>query len=165
MDEGGEGIERRDQGILENRDERAQGEPALAELLARVGARPFVDHLGAVFVHAEPGLVQMRLPWRTEHCRSGLQLGDEPSLHGGAAASLADAAASAALVTVLREGEGRTTIDLMIHYLAPLRGEVTAVARVRRRGGRTAIIDVELTGEDRELGAIARATFAIRRGG
>jgi len=144
---------------LGERDDRA-----LAELIARVGARPFVEHLGAEFVHAEPGLVRMRLPWRAEHCRSGLRSGDEPSLHGGAAASLADAAASAALVTVLREGEGRTTIDLVIHYLAPLRGVVTAEARLRRRGGRTAIVDVELCGEDGELGAIARGTFAILRG-
>lgn len=80
-------------------------------------------------------------------------------------ASLADAAAAAALVTVLHEGEGRTTIDLMIHFLAPLHGEVTAEARVRRRGGRTAIIDVELSGEDGEIGAIARATFAILKRG
>ena len=138
---------------------------ALDALLERIGPRPFVQHLGAEFVSVEPGLVRMRLPWRVEHCRSGLRPGDQPALHGGAAASLADAAASAALVTVLREGEGRTTIDLMIHYLAPLRGAVTAEARVRRRGGRTAIIDVELHGEDGETGAIARATFAILRSG
>src|SRR5581483_8819132 len=145
--------------------EDAVNQSTLDALLARIGLRPFVEHLGAEFMHAESGLVRMRLPWRAEHCRSGLQPGDAPSLHGGAAASLADAAASAALVTVLREGEGRTTIDLMIHYLAPLRGAVTAEARVRRRGGRTAIIDVELCGEDGETGALARATFAILKGG
>lgn len=145
--------------------EQQDSAAAIAALLERIGMRPFVEHLGAAFVHAAPGLVRMRLPWRAEHCRSGLRAGDEPSLHGGAAASLADAAASAALVTVLREGEGRTTIDLMIHYLAPLRGDVTAEARVRRRGGRTAIIDVELRGEDGETGAIARATFAILKHG
>jgi len=147
--------------MAQNNDDRV----ALETLLQRIGSRPFVEHLGAEFVSAEPGLVRMRLPWRAEHCRSGLRPGDAPSLHGGAAASLADAAASAALVTVLREGEGRTTIDLMIHYLAPLRGEVMAEARVRRRGGRTAIIDVELCGEDGETGAIARATFAILKNG
>jgi uncharacterized protein (TIGR00369 family) len=136
--------------------------PDLRELvLARVGRRPFVQHLGAELVAAEPGAVTLRLPWKDEHVRSGMEPGDAPSLHGGVAAALADTAASSALVTVLREDEGRTTIDLSIHYLAPLRGEATAVARVRRRGGRTAVIDIEISGEDGSLAAIARATFAI----
>jgi acyl-coenzyme A thioesterase PaaI-like protein len=71
-------------------------------------------------------------------------------------------AASCALITLLGEDEGRTTIDLTVHYLAPAKGDLTAVATVRRRGGRTAIIDVELTAMD-TLAAIGRATFAILR--
>lgn len=134
----------------------------VAMVLERLGRRPFVDLLGAEVVSAAPGVVVMRLPWRPQHARSGVRDGDEPSLHGGAAASLADMAASSALSTLLAEGEGRTTIDLALHYLAPLRGTVTAEARVRRRGGRTAFIDVELTGADGTLGAIARAVFAIK---
>lgn len=141
--------------------ESAAAEAAIAALLERIGARPFVERLGCAFTHAEPGCVRVRLPWRPEHSRSGLNPGDEPALHGGAAATLADIAASAALVTVLRDGEGRTTIDLAIHYLAPLRGDVVAEARLRRRGGRVAVVDVELTGADGTLGAIARGAFAI----
>jgi uncharacterized protein (TIGR00369 family) len=133
-----------------------------ASVLERLGPRPFVAHLGCELLAAEPGLVRMRLPWRAAHARSGLRPGESPSLHGGAAAALADIAASSALVTVLREGEGRTTVDLSIHYLAPLTGDVTAEARVRRRGGRTAVIDIELrSGGADEPGAIARATMAI----
>lgn len=132
-----------------------------ARVLDRLGRRPFVDLLGAELVSAEPGRLVMRLPWRAQHTHSGVLPGNEPSLHGGAAASLADIAASSALSTVLAEGEGRTTIALAIHYLAPLRGDVIAEARVRRRGGRTAFIDIDLTGGDGTLGAVARATFAI----
>jgi len=140
---------------------REPADDLAARVLERVGRRPFVAHLGVELVDAAPGIATMRLPWRPEHVRSGVEPGDEPSLHGGAAAALADIAASSALVTLLRSDEGRTTIDLAIHYLAPLRGDVTAVARVRRRGGRTAVIDVELTDAEGTLGALARATFAI----
>ena len=142
-------------------DVDADMQAAVAALLEQIGARPFVEALGCEFTHAEPGCVRVRLPWRPAHSRSGVQAGDEPTLHGGAAATLADIAASAALVTALREGEGRSTIDLAIHYLAPLRGDVVAEARLRRRGGRVAVVDVELTGADGTLGAIARGAFAI----
>ncbi len=131
-------------------------------VLERLGQHPFVDRLGCELVAATEGSVRVRLPWRAEHGRSGVAGGGESSLHGGAAASLADVAASCALLTVLADGEGRTTIDLSIHYLAPLRGDVIAAAQVRRRGGRTAIIDVEITDASATLGAIARATFAIQ---
>jgi uncharacterized protein (TIGR00369 family) len=150
-------------GYARGMDETRADTADLRELvLERVGRRPFVQHVGAELVTAEAGLVTLRLPWRAEHVRSGAEPGDEPTLHGGVAASLADIAASSALVTVLAPGEGRATIDLSIHYLAPLRGETTAVARVRRRGGRTAVIDIEIAGEDGAIGALARATFAIQ---
>lgn len=101
------------------------------------------------------------LPARTEFGRSS-NTGDGTA-HGGVVASLIDMAASCALITTLGEHEGRTTIDLTTHFLAPARGNLTATAAVRRRGGRTAVIDVEVTSESGELAAIGRATFAILR--
>ena len=103
----------------------------------------------------------MRFLVQPRHGRSS-NTGDG-SAHGGAIASLVDMAASCALLTVLGPDEGRTTIDLAVHYLAPARGDLRAEASVRRRGGRTAVIDVEITGEDSEIAALGRATFAVLR--
>lgn len=132
-----------------------------ADLLARLQPAPFWDHLGCRIDKAAPGEVTVMLPARTEFGRSS-NTGDGTA-HGGVVASLIDMAASCALITTLGEHEGRTTIDLTTHFLAPARGNLTATAAVRRRGGRTAVIDVEVTSESGELAAIGRATFAILR--
>jgi uncharacterized protein (TIGR00369 family) len=130
-------------------------------VLARMGVRPFVDHLGCELIDATPGRAQVRLPWRPPYSRSGVAPGGIPSLHGGAAAALADITASYALMTLLAEGEMRTTIDLSIQYLAPVYGDAVAEAFVRRRGKRTAFIDIEIRDGQGEVAALARATFAI----
>ncbi len=116
----------------------------LTLVLDRLGPHPFVDHLGVTVLSAGEGTARLGLAWKPQHSRSGLAPGADPSLHGGAAAALADMAASCALLPVLDDGDGRTTIDLSIHYLAPPRGDVVADVRLRRRGRRTAIIDVEM---------------------
>jgi uncharacterized protein (TIGR00369 family) len=128
-------------------------------VLDRLQPAPFWDHLGCTLLAAEPGRATVRFPNRPEHGRSS-NTGDGTA-HGGAIASLVDMAASCALLTVLAEQEGRTTIDLAVHFLAPGRGELTAAATVRRRGGRTAVIDIEVAGSDERLVALGRAVFAI----
>jgi uncharacterized protein (TIGR00369 family) len=130
-------------------------------VLHRLQPAPFWDHLGCELVDASPGCAIVRFPNRQEHGRSS-NTGDG-SAHGGAIASLVDMAASCALLTVLAPEEGRTTIDLSVHYLAPARGPLTATATVRRRGGRTAFIDVEVSAEDGTLAAVGRTVFAVLR--
>jgi uncharacterized protein (TIGR00369 family) len=130
-------------------------------VLSRMGARPFVDHLGCELLEATPGRALVRLPWQPSHSRSGVPAGGRQSLHGGAAAALSDISASYALMTLLKEGESRTTIDLAIQYLTPVYGDAVAEATVRRRGRRTAFIDIEVRDANGEIGALARATFAI----
>jgi uncharacterized protein (TIGR00369 family) len=132
-----------------------------AAVLARLQPAPFWDHLGCLLEAATPGHATVRFLVQPQHGRSS-NTGDG-SAHGGAIASLVDMAASCALLTVLGPDEGRTTIDLAVHYLAPARGDLRAEASVRRRGGRTAVIDVEITGEDGEVAALGRATFVVLR--
>jgi len=134
----------------------------LAEsVLRRLQPAPFWDHLGCELVDAAEGRVTVRVPNRPEHGRSS-NTGDG-SAHGGAIASLVDMAASCALLTVLGPDEGRTTIDLAVHYLAPARGALTATATARRRGGRTAFIDVEVADDDGTFAAVGRTVFALLR--
>lgn len=135
------------------------GRPLLDAVLDRLQPAPFWNHLGCTLLAAEPGRATIRFPNRPEHGRSS-NAGDGTA-HGGAVASLVDMAASCALLTVLGAREGRTTIDLSVHYLAPARGELTATATVRRRGGRTAVIDIDVISGDDSLAAIGRAVFAV----
>lgn len=140
--------------------EQGSSERALAAaVLARLQPAPFWDYLGCRLLHATTGSATVLLPERAEHGRSSAA--PPSSAHGGVLATLVDMAASCALLTLLAEDEGRTTIDLAVHYLAPARGDCTAVATVRRRGGRTAVIDVEITDAGAILAALGRATFAI----
>lgn len=130
-------------------------------VLARLRPAPFWDHIGCTLLAAGHGSATVRFPNRPEHGRSS-NTGDG-SAHGGAIASLIDMAAACALLTVLAEHESRTTLDLSVHYLAPARGELTATATVRRRGGRTAVIDVEVVAGDGSLCALGRTVFAVLR--
>lgn len=131
-------------------------------VLARLQPAPFWDHMGCTLLVAAPGAATVRFPNRPEHGRSSNT--SDGSAHGGAIASLIDMTASCALLTVLGPAESRTTIDLSAHYLAPARGPLTATATVRRRGGRTAVIDVEVLDGDGGLAALGRAVFAVLRG-
>ena len=133
-------------------------EQLIASVLTRLDPAPFWNHLGCELLDATAGSATVRLVSRPEFGRSG-GTGDGVA-HGGVVASLIDATASCALITLLKADEGRTTIDLSVHYLAPARGDLIAMATVRRRGGRTAVIDIEVHSGD-ELAAIGRATFAV----
>lgn len=137
--------------------------PALAaSVLARLQPAPFWDFMGCELVEASEERAVVVLRARPEFGRSS-STGDGTA-HGGVVASLIDMAASCALITVLGVDEGRTTIDLSVHYLAPARGDLTAVATLRRRGGRTAIIDIEVSAGEDTPTALGRATFAIIKG-
>ena len=130
----------------------------IQKVMARLNPAPFWESLGAELVTAGGGSASVLLRSRPEFGRSGGN--GDGTAHGGVVAAAIDMAASCALITLLADGEGRTTIDLTVHYLAPARGDITAKATVRRRGGRTAVIDIEAETED-GLVALGRATFAI----
>ncbi|HTT86778.1 MAG TPA: PaaI family thioesterase [Acidimicrobiales bacterium] len=66
-------------------------------------------------------------------------------LLGGLMATLADMAAGSLLMRGAPPGQRYTTRDLHITFLAPVRrGPVRAVARVLRRGERSAVVRVEV---------------------
>lgn len=84
-------------------------------------------------------------------------------VHGGAIASLADAAATAAAWATpdLPENPRGLTIGFSINYMAAARGQkLTADARVIRRGGSVCVILVAVT--DDKNTQIAHATFTYK---
>jgi uncharacterized protein (TIGR00369 family) len=85
-------------------------------------------------------------------------------VHGGTFMALAEGLASDATArTVIPEGMTAQGMTHTISFLRPiLEGTVHAEAR-RRHGGRTTWVwDVEFTGDDGRLAAIARITIAVR---
>jgi uncharacterized protein (TIGR00369 family) len=134
--------------------------PTVSAILDRLMPAPFWDHLGAELCAVSSGAATVRVRSRAEFGRSS-NTGDG-AIHGGLVATLIDMTASCAVLTLLAPDERRTTVVLNVHYLAPAIGDLTAVATVRRRGHRTAVIDVEVASTDGALVALGRAVFAIQ---
>jgi uncharacterized protein (TIGR00369 family) len=66
-------------------------------------------------------------------------------VHGGVISSLADTAATFAILTRLADKTDVVTIEFKMNFLAPLkRGRVTAVAHTLRLGRRVAVAEVRI---------------------
>lgn len=119
---------------------------------------PFVNHLGIELVAMEDGGADLAMPFRDELATIGRVV------HGGALATLIDTAAMAAAwagADVPQTLRG-TTVGLSVNYLAPADGlDVTASARVVRRGRRLVTVHVDVTAEDGTHVATALVTYQI----
>jgi uncharacterized protein (TIGR00369 family) len=85
-------------------------------------------------------------------------------VHGGAISALADTAATVvAWAGVDDPGEARgATVALTVEFLAPARGrDLTAAARVLRRGRTLCFSEVDVTEPDGRLVAKALATYRL----
>lgn len=79
-------------------------------------------------------------------------------VHGGVLTSLAELAASTAIVTTLDEDEAFTFVSQTTNYERPVIDDtVEAHASIVRRGSRISFIQVRLTNDDEE--EVARAEF------
>jgi uncharacterized protein (TIGR00369 family) len=85
-------------------------------------------------------------------------------LQGGMVATLVDCASGLAVRDAVGTSVPYSTQDLAVHYLAALRtGPARAVARVRHRGKRTIIVQVDVVdaGNGDNLCAVATVSFAV----
>ena len=97
-------------------------------------------HLGARVVHAEPGLVEVALPYSDKVAQQ------QGGFHGGAMGALADIACGYAALTVAEPGMEVTTVEYKINFLAAFKaGELRAKGRVIRAGKRLIITQGEVT--------------------
>lgn len=131
--------------------------------IAESAAAPYLRSLGIELVEVEVGRAKLRLPLAA-HLETFRVNG---VIHGGAIASLIDAAAGMALRTLRGADEppwrGTGTADLNVSYLDPATSDLTAEARTLREGRSTAFFQVDVRDANEKLVAVGRVTMAIRR--
>lgn len=85
-------------------------------------------------------------------------------MHGGAIATLADSTLGRAAGTTLEAGQSLATASMTMTYMSSATpgDQLTAIARVRKRGRTTIVVEAEITREadQREI-AHAIATFMV----
>jgi len=121
----------------------------LAEIMSQM---PYSRHLGIELTEAADGHAEGRLEFEDHH--SSVPGGGVA--HGSVVHGLADTVAGAAVISL--HYKPTPTVDIRFDHLAPARGDLHAVADVRKDGDTVAVADVEITHED-TLVATARGTF------
>ena len=108
-------------------------------------------------------LVRIHKDGLTIRCRLRPELMNSAgALHGGVAASLADAAVGSALYHRL-EGKRRfTTIEMKVNYFRPVtEGRLLARARLLRVGSNICVGQVDLTDDHRRAVGVAIVTYML----
>jgi uncharacterized protein (TIGR00369 family) len=122
---------------------------------------PFIGWLGLKVVSVDHELqeITIRMAMRSElERRPGTG-----QFHGGPIAAFIDIAGDFAIGMLV--GGGVPTMNFRTDYLRPAIGEaLTAVARVRRAGRTTAIVDVEVFDDGKKLVALGRGTYSSTTG-
>jgi len=117
-------------------------------------APPYYEHLGLRLDALADGRSAVRLPFQPHFGNS------RGEVHGGAVASLADAAMSQAVRSTVELGAKVATISLTLSYLAPAHGELLARGAVVKGGRSVAFAEAEVT--DAKGNAICRASATYR---
>jgi acyl-CoA thioesterase len=128
---------------------------AQVERLSRaLDSVPFASFLGIELDEIDTGVATLSLEIKPELKQN------HGVVHGGAIASLIDSATAFAIMSLLRQGEHATTVDLTISYLRPLtNGRAKAVARVVRSGKRLIVVSADLFDDAGNLAATALSTY------
>ena len=116
---------------------------------------PFYRHLGLELDHLDHGESAIRLPFRPEF---GNTRGE---VHGGAIASLADAAMSQAVRSMAELGAKVATLTMTLNYLAPAHGELTGRGRIVKSGRSLLFAEAEITDARGTVACRATATYRV----
>jgi uncharacterized protein (TIGR00369 family) len=133
--------------------------PTGAEVIAQfLQHSPFVLHLGMRLESIEADHARLTMPYRAELATIG------EVIHGGALSAIVDTAAMAASWSA-HDPSGPlrgTTVGLSVDFVAAAQGqEVTADARVIRRGKSLCFCDVDVTDADGSLVAKGIVTYKL----
>ncbi|HET9663949.1 MAG TPA: PaaI family thioesterase [Burkholderiales bacterium] len=116
---------------------------------------PFYGYLGFALAALGEGSATIRLPYEAH-------LGNSRSeMHGGAVATLADAAMSQAVRSTVERGAAVATISLNVNYLAPARGQLTCNGKLTRGGRSVAFAEAEVFDESGTCVCRASATYRV----
>ena len=119
---------------------------------------PYQRFLNVEWVRFEPGIAEVRLPFREEFLRAD----GSDWYHGGVVAALIDIAGDYALWSQV--GAGLPTIDLRVDWLRPARrGALLAIGRSVKVGRTVCCADIEVRDEQGTLVAVGRGTYATPR--
>jgi uncharacterized protein (TIGR00369 family) len=133
--------------------------PSGIELMEQfVRHSPFSQHVGIEARTIEPDHVELALPFRDDV----VTIGD--TVHGGAISTLIDMAATAASWTnhEITGAPVGSTVALTVNFVRAARGsEVTAAARVVKRGRSLCFCDVAVTDAAGELVATGLVTYKL----
>ncbi len=116
---------------------------------------PFDEYLGVKIEEVKPDFCQALLPFRPELRTAG------SVVHGGAIASLIDTAAVVAVWSNMDPAITRgATIDLSVKFLAAAQAvDLSAAARIIRRGRSVSFCEVDVTSPTGELIAKGLVTY------
>ena len=117
---------------------RAIAPDLLERLRRRLEASPALGWLGASLEEVALDRAVVKLPYRQEITNGS------GTVHGGILATLADTAIAFALSTNFDGRMGFATSDLTIHFLRRARGDVSARARIVKKGQRVNVGEVEI---------------------
>ena len=117
----------------------------------------FFDALvGSDFEPGADGAATVHLTLREEHH------GVHGFVHGGVLCTLAHQSAGAAAYSLLKSGQEAAMIEMKINFLkASWSGALHSRSTVIRHGGRTAVVETRITGDDDELRAFVVSTFLV----
>ena len=121
---------------------------------------PFHGNLGVSVTRLERGSAEVYLPY--QEMLTGNP--NTPALHGGALATIADAAGGLVLLSHLRPKVQLATIDLRMDFLQPaMCSDLWCSARIVRLGAQVGFTSMQLFQEGERLVAEGRAAFSISR--
>jgi len=116
---------------------------------------PFYEHLGFKLEALADGGSTLRMAF---HDHLGNSRGE---VHGGAIATLADAAMSQAVRSTVEMGAKIATISLTLNYLAPAHGELVCTGRVIKGGRSVAFAEAEVIDERGITACRATGTYRL----
>jgi uncharacterized protein (TIGR00369 family) len=137
----------------------SNGNPEAETLIEQLIANsPFAAHLGMRVQSLEPDVARIAMPFKDEL----VTIGD--IVHGGAISALLDTAATAAAWSTPNPPENLrgTTVSITVTFVAAARAQdLTATARVVRRGRSLCFCEVEATDASGQLVAKALVTYKL----
>jgi uncharacterized protein (TIGR00369 family) len=117
---------------------------------------PLFAYLGVIIHEISAERAVMRLPFRPEFIQGG------GLIAGGILATLADEAMAHAALAALGPGETTATIEMNIRYLkACPSGEITAAARLIKKGRRVMTVQADVLNGKNQIIAQAGASFMV----
>lgn len=140
-------------------------QPADPQFVERVRAsfdrQAFMATIGALLTRVEPGIVEIRLPFRADLTQQ------HGFVHAAAVAAIADSACGYAALTLMPAGTGVLSIEYKVNLLAPAQGEaLVARARVIRPGRTITVCQADVAavaaGAERAVATMVATMMTIR---